>query len=222
VSLAVASPAKHLADGLSNADKLALAGSPYPTVAALLDDCVLAAVDHLVTEPVWDREAFDAAVADVAASLDETTREVLAETVRVLDAWRATDRALSGTADLTTLPARTDMKAQVARLVHRGFVAEAGLAQLRQLPRYLSAVRVRRERLAESVHRDRQLLDQVAPLQEAYLNRVAALRDHQPPSAALEQVRWMLEEYRVSLWAQQLGTAYPVSDARIRKALDAL
>ena len=60
---------------------------------------------------------------------------------------------------------------------------------------------------------------QVADVQEAYLNQVAALPAGRPPGAALSRVRWMLEEYRVSLWAQQLGTAYSVSDQRIRKAL---
>ena len=64
-------------------------------------------------------------------------------------------------------------------------------------------------------------MDQLANLQEAYLNRVAALPAGRPESAALRKVRWMLEEFRVSLWAQNLGTAYSVSDTRIRKALDA-
>jgi ATP-dependent helicase HrpA len=64
-------------------------------------------------------------------------------------------------------------------------------------------------------------MDLLLPLQEAYLNRVEALPEGRPPSAALVKVRWMLEEYRVSLFAQQLGTAHPVSDARIRKALEA-
>jgi ATP-dependent helicase HrpA len=111
------------------------------------------------------------------------------------------------------------MKAQVSRLVTRGFVAEAGVEQLRQLPRYLAAVDLRRERLDADVVRDRQLMDQVADLQGAWEHRVAALPDGRPPGAALRRVRWLLEEYRVSLWAQQLGTAQPVSDARIRKAL---
>jgi ATP-dependent helicase HrpA len=97
-----------------------------------------------------------------------------------------------------------------------------GAAQLRHLPRYLAAVTERRERLAAGVGRDRLLMDQFVGLQEAYLHRVEALPDGRPPSAGLVKVRWMLEEYRVSLWAQSLGTAYPVSDTRIRKALDAL
>jgi ATP-dependent helicase HrpA len=134
--------------------------------------------------------------------------------------WRETDRALSGSADLPMLPALADMKAQVGRLVYRGFVADVGAAQLRELPRYLAAVRHRRERLPASVGRDRLLMDQVGSVQEAYLHRVEALPEGRPPSAGLRKVRWMLEELRVSLWAQQLGTAYPVSDTRIRKALD--
>ena len=65
----------------------------------------------------------------------------------------------------------------------------------------------------------RELMDQVQPLQEAWQHRMDALPDGRPPGARLRQVRWMLEDYRVSLWAQQLGTAQPVSDTRIRKAL---
>jgi ATP-dependent helicase HrpA len=120
---------------------------------------------------------------------------------------------------MATLPALSDMKAQVARLVRRGFVADAGVEQLRQLPRYLAAVDLRRERLDGDVVRDRQLMDQVSDLQSSWEHQVEALPEGRPPGAALRQVRWMLEEYRVSLWAQQLGTAFPVSDARIRKAL---
>jgi ATP-dependent helicase HrpA len=65
-------------------------------------------------------------------------------------------------------------------------------------------------------------MDRVVPLQEAYLHRVDALPVGRPPTEELVRVRWMLEELRVSLWAQRLGTAYPVSDTRVRKALDTL
>ncbi len=222
LALTVTSPAKRIADSLSNAEKLTLAASPYPNVAGLLDDCVLAAVGELSAEPVWSEADFERVHETVASSLEQTTRSVLAEVVRVLESWRATERLLSGSVELPMLPALSDLTAQVGRLVYRGFVADVGLAQLRQLPRYLTAVRTRRERLSESVNRDRASMDQVAALQEAYLNRLAALAQGRPPVAGLVQVRWMLEEYRVSLWAQQLGTAYPVSDARIRKALSAL
>jgi ATP-dependent helicase HrpA len=121
-----------------------------------------------------------------------------------------------------TLPALTDMRGQVGRLVERGFVGEAGLARLRDYPRYLAAVVHRREKLDSQVARDRQLMDQVSGLQDAWLHAVAALPDGQPMPAHLRQARWLLEEYRVSVFAQHLGTREKVSDQRIRKALTAV
>jgi ATP-dependent helicase HrpA len=221
--LAIHSPARAIADGLSNTEKLSLAGSPYPSVADLLEDCVAAAVDDLVARhggPVWDEPSFTALTAAVRADLTETTRAVMYEVVRVLASWRDLDKALTGSVDMTMLPALADMKAQVGRLVQRGFVGEAGVTWLRHYPRYLAAVAERRTRLPGDVARDRQLMDQVAGLQEAYLHRLEALPDGRLPSAELRRVGWMLEEYRVSLWAQSLGTSFPVSDTRIRKALD--
>ena len=221
--LAVPSPARAIADGLSNAEKLSLAGSPYPSVADLLEDCVAAAVDDLVTRhggPVWDETAFADLTAAVRADLPETTRGMMYDVVRVLVSWRDVDKALTGSVDLAMLPALADLKAQVGRLVRRGFVGEAGTAWLRHYPRYLAAAAERRNRLPGNVARDRQLMDQVAGLQEAYLHRLGSLPEGRLPSAELRRVGWMLEEYRVSLWAQSLGTSFPVSDTRIRKALD--
>ncbi|HSE09303.1 MAG TPA: ATP-dependent RNA helicase HrpA [Nocardioidaceae bacterium] len=221
--LAVPSPARKIASGLDNTQKLALAASPYPSTQDLLEDCAAAAVDEVVEQHglVWDEGGFEALTEKVRAELDERTRAVMHQVSRVLTVWRETDRALSGSADMQMLPALADMKAQVGRLVYRGFVADAGAAQLRELPRYLAAVQQRREKLPSMVGRDRLLMDQISSVQESYLHRVDALPEGRPPSAGLRKVRWMLEELRVSLWAQQLGTAYPVSDARIRKALDA-
>ncbi len=225
VVLAVPTPSSRLTDGWDNRRKLTLAGSPYPSVGALLDDCVLAAAGALVDEHApglpWDEAAFDALVAAVRPALAARASLVLDDVVHVLAAWRDTDRTLTGSVDLTLLAAMTDMRAQVGRLVGRGFVSDAGAGRLRHLTRYLAAVRQRRERLTSQAARDRQLMDLVQPAQEAYLQRQAALPDDRPVTPALDRVRWLLEEYRVSLWAQQLGTAEPVSDTRLRKALDA-
>ncbi len=221
--LAVPSPARGIAGSLSNTEKLTLSASPYPSTQELLEDCVAAAVDDVVEAHglVWDESGFGVLVERVRKEVEERTRTVMHDVGRVLTTWRETDRALSGSADLPMLPALADMKAQVGRLVYRGFVADVGAAQLRHLPRYLAAVQQRRDRLTTAVGRDRQLMDQVQSLQEAYLHRVEALPEGRPPSAGLRAVRWMLEELRVSLWAQQLGTAQSVSDTRIRKALEA-
>jgi ATP-dependent helicase HrpA len=118
---------------------------------------------------------------------------------------------------MALLPAVADMRLQVDRLVGPGFVAEG---RLDRIPTYLKAVLRRRNRLEEGVGTDRAAMDRIAPLQEAYLHRVAALPQGRTPTADLTRVRWLLEEYRISLWAQDLGTSEPVSDARLRRALD--
>jgi ATP-dependent helicase HrpA len=211
---------------LTNAQKLGLAGSPYASVTELLEDCRLAVVlDAVDARPeVRDAAAYDALLGEVSENLADVVRVVLGDVLRVLAGWREADRALSGRAEMAQLPALSDMKTQLAHLVHPGFVGAAGSARLRRYPAYLTALSSRRARLDQgiaSVNRDRQLMAQLTDLEEAYLNAVAALPDGRPPGAGLRQVRWMLEEFRISLFAQEVRTAEPVSDQRIRKALAA-
>ncbi len=222
LTLAVPDPTGRVLDGLSNLEKLGLAGSPYPTVAALLADCRVAVLGDAVDarDEVRDEAAFARLVAETAREHEVAVRATVADVIVVLERWRTADKALAGRADMWQLPALTDMKTQLGRLVDRGFVGEAGARRLRRFPTYLRALEQRRERLeGAGLHKDRQQMDQVVALQEAYDHRIAALPDGRPPDDRLRQVRWMLEEYRVSLWAQQLGTDGPVSDQRIRKAL---
>ncbi len=209
------------AAGLDQRAKLALVGSPYASVADLLADLRAGLVGEVVDARATVREeaAYDVVVAAAREAVDTGLGATVHDVMRVLEAWRATDRAISGRADLITLPALTDMRAQVGRLVGPGFIADAGTARLRDYPRYLAAVTLRRERLDAQVAKDRQLMDQLAGLQEAWLHAVAALPDGQPVPQHLREARWMLEEYRVSLFAQQLGTATKVSDQRIRKVM---
>jgi ATP-dependent helicase HrpA len=219
--LAIPSPVPAILRDLTNVEKLGLAGSPYPTVAELLEDCRAAVVQAVVdARPVVrDRASYDALLAEARREHEAHLRATMADVIRVLGAWRQAEKALSGRAEMLMLPALTDMRAQLARLVHAGFVGEAGATQLRRYPTYLAALEQRRERLDGQLNRDRQLMDQVADLQDAYLHQLEALPAGRPPGEHLRQVRWMLEEYRVSLWAQQLGTPYPVSDQRIRRSL---
>jgi ATP-dependent helicase HrpA len=221
----LALPRPDLVGSLDNAEKLGLAGSPYPSVADLVEDCRAAVVRAVVdaADPVRDGEAYDALLAAAGRDLEAAVRDVVALVIKVLDAWRGADRLLGGRAHMALLPALTDMKAQLGRLVYDGFVAEAGIEQLRRYPIYLRALVDRRARLDEggsAAARDRQQMDRITELQDALLHQLAALPPGRPPGERLRRVRWMLEEYRISLWAQQLGTPYPVSDQRIRKALD--
>jgi ATP-dependent helicase HrpA len=207
--------------GLDNAAKLGLAGSPYPTVAELVEDMKAAVAGEVVDahDPARNDQAFSGLGRELDAVVEDRLAVVLSDVQRVLEAWRQTEKRLAGRAELSTLAAMQDMRAQVARLVHRGFVSEAGPEQLRRYVVYLAAVDHRRERLDDQVARDAQLMAQVSDVQSSYLHQVAALPEGRPPGAALRRVRWMLEEYRLSLWAQHLGTASSVSDQRIRRAL---
>ena len=169
--------------------------------------------------PARTREEYAALLAAGREALATRTGPVLTDVLRILSDWRDVDRMLSGRAELATLPALQDMREQLARLVARGFLGEAGADRLRRFPTYLLAVRRRRERLEDDVLRDRQLMDQVTGVQDAVLHQLAALPEGRPPGERLRRARWLLEEYRVSLFAQQLGTDGPVSDQRIRTLL---
>jgi ATP-dependent helicase HrpA len=209
------------AAGLDQRAKLALVASPYPSVGDLLEDVRAGIVAEVVDAhpTVRDEAAYDAVVAAAREAVRDRTSAAVHDLMRVLEAWRTTDKAISGRADLMTLPALTDMRAQVGRLMAKGFVGDAGVSRLRDHARYLAGVTHRRERLDAQVARDRQLMDQLSGLQEAWLHAVAALPDGQPVPGHLREARWLLEEYRVSLFAQQLGTREKVSDQRIRKVM---
>ena len=101
----------------------------------------------------------------------------------------------------------------MARLVYAGFLDDLSLDELRQYPRYLKAVLKRLDRLAGDANKDRGLRLQIQSLWDDY----KALLKKQGDSVELREFRWMLEEFRVSLFAQDLGTAFPVSEKRLAK-----
>ena len=206
---------------LDNATKLVLAGAPYPNVKGLFADCVLAAVGELA-RPVRDAAAFEELLGEVRRVLPERALEVRHQLVRVLAAHRETDRLLHGSVDMAVLPSMNDMRQHLGRLVGPGFVGDAGAAALREYPRYLAALAERRRRLDESPAKDQELMYRVAPFQDAWQHRTDALPAGRPPGAALVRLRWQIEEFRVSLWAQHLGTREPVSEKRLRATLEQL
>ena len=218
--LATGSYAPVLTRDMSNADKLVL--SLYPGGAAeMIDDCQAAAVDALVTEhggPPWHRTGFDALVDVVDREGLERTRHVLRQARVAVERANKVERRLSGRVELSALQAFADLKAQWARLVHPGFVAEAADA-LQHYPRYLAAMEARLDALAIDPRRDAMLMGTIAGVQQAYQHRLNGLRTEERPSPRLVAIGWMLEELRVSLWAQHLKTPRPVSVPRVERAL---
>ena len=107
-------------------------------------------------------------------------------------------------------------------MVGPGFVAATGAAHLADLARYLTAISRRLERLPHALGADRERMERVAAVQEAYDELRAALSPARASASEVTDIARMIEELRVSLWAQQLGTARPVSEQRIYRALDAV
>jgi ATP-dependent helicase HrpA len=217
---------------------LALAASPYRSTPALVMDLERAAVDALVAEhlagpaaapggpraagDVRDRATFEALRAALRDPFEDRVLRVAHDVAAVLVAHRELDADLRAASSLALLSVVHDLRAWADALVTEGFVATVGAVRLPALVRYLRAARYRLTKAAENVARDESLAWQVRELADDYEAAVAASGARLPDparDAALDEVRWLLEELRVSLFAQQLGTPVPVSPKRIRTAL---
>ncbi len=220
--LSVASPVKNVERQLNPRTRLVLGANPDGSLAALLDDCADAAVAVLAVAPVWSRSEFTALRQRVADALASATLDIVGRVEKVLAAAHEVEVALPAAPPQTQAEAVADIRAQLDRLLPRGFVTSAGATHLGDLARYLTAVGRRLERLSRDVTGDRERMQRVHAVQDAYNELRQALS---PARAAADDVRdiaWMIEELRVSLWAQQLGTARPVSEQRIYRAIDAV
>ncbi|WDZ88078.1 ATP-dependent RNA helicase HrpA [Micromonospora cathayae] len=221
--LTVANPAKFLQGRLSNEAKLALSRNPHGGVQQLIEDATGAAIDRLVAGaggPAWDADGFAALRDKVRADLVDTVVEVMDRVRKVLAAAHTVQGRLTRTTDLTLVAALADIKAQLAGLVHAGFVTETGYARLPDLLRYLAAIERRLDRLTGNPQRDRQQQDRIAVVQKEYRDLLAALSPARRNEEAVREIRWMIEELRVNVFAQALGTPYPVSEQRIYRAMD--
>ncbi|RFU23230.1 ATP-dependent RNA helicase HrpA [Geodermatophilus marinus] len=224
--LAAGSPAARVVKGLGPRTRLALQFNPDGEIPALVDDCVDAAADELVAGaggPPRDEAAFAALLQTARERLQPLTVDTVQRVEAVLT--RARDVAVAiGAAPGRRVPeaAVADLRRQMGGLLHRGFVAATGRRRLPDVVRYLSAMLHRLEKLPANAVRDELWMQQVAAVTAEY----EQLRRELPPSGApddpVTRVRWMVEELRVSLFAQSIGTPRPVSEQRVYKAIDAI
>ncbi|NWL13229.1 ATP-dependent RNA helicase HrpA [Paenarthrobacter nitroguajacolicus] len=221
LALRIPPPDRYVLEHLSNTEKLTFSQNPHGSVSALIADCALAAIDKLVPQDLpWDKEAFDALYEVVRAELIDTVFTVTAVVERILASTRRIQKQLKSNTSLPLISALNDMKSQLEQLVFPGFVAQTGYAQLSQLPRYLQAIEKRLEKLPGNVQRDSLNMAIVQALEDDYDDAVSALLPGRRAGTELTRVRWMIEELRVSLFAVELGTAYSVSEKRIRTVLN--
>ncbi|MGW0069486.1 ATP-dependent RNA helicase HrpA [Streptosporangium sandarakinum] len=216
------SPAKWVLGRLDNQAKLALSRSPHAGAVALFDDCVACAADRLMSEyggPVWDEAAFAALHDKVRAELFDTTEEVVSRVRDILAVWHAVSTRL---AEARSTPAVEDVRDQVGDLVYPGFVTDTGHRRLPDLLRYLRAAERRLEKMAEDPFRDEERMYKLHDIEDEYHDLVEKLPPARRADDDVREIRWMIQELRVSYFAQTLGTPYPISDKRIRKAMERL
>jgi ATP-dependent helicase HrpA len=225
LQLEVPTPIPLLAKRLSNQVKLGLTRWPYGSVPDLLEDCVRAAIDAIIAReggPTFDDAAYQ--------HLREVTRaDLVAVTVATVT---AVERVVASAQDVRAHLARPvpptlalsieDMRAQLVALIQPGFVTAAGLAHLSDLPRYLRGIELRLERLPSNAARDRDWTQRVASVRAEYEALLADLAAGRREDRDVREIRWMIEELRISYFAQELRTPYPISDVRIYRVLDGL
>lgn len=218
-------PAKFASEKLTNAQKLALSANPHGSIQALFDDCAMAAADKLIGDfggPAWDEESYRKLYDKVRAEIVDTTVRTVGQVQQVLAAWQAAERRLKAVRSPALLANLTDVRKQLDALVKPGFVTEAGLRRLPDLMRYLIAVDRRLQQMPTNVQRDTTRMEKVQEMQDEYAWLLEQMPQGRPIPSQVLDVRWMLEELRVSYFAHALGTAYPISDKRIVKTIDAL
>lgn len=220
--LNVPSPIKYLHEKLPNKAKLGLYFTPFGTVLQLIDDCIACAVDKLIQDfggVVWQEAEFERLRDFIRENLNQTTVEIAQQIEQILTLTFNLNKRLKGKMDFTLAFALSDIKVQINQLIYPGFVQKTGYTRLADLQRYLQAIDKRIDKLAQDVNRDRAAMLRVEKVQEAYQQLLHKLPKSKPISDEILEIRYMIEELRVSLFAQQLGTAYPISDKRIMNAI---
>ncbi|QVM95424.1 ATP-dependent RNA helicase HrpA [Pseudomonas sp. SORT22] len=217
----LAEPAKFLRGKLPGLTELGLLYRELGRVEALVEDILLASLDSCILEGEATLPRDGAGLASLAerkrGSWAEHAERLARLTLEVLKLWHGLQKRFKGKIDLAQAVALNDIKQQLGNLVYPGFVRETPGLWLKELPRYLKAIELRLEKLGAQVQKDRVWSGELGNLWSQYQTRLDKHLQEGKRDEQLQLYRWWLEEYRVSLFAQQLGTKVPVSDKRLSK-----
>ncbi|WP_240747537.1 DUF3418 domain-containing protein, partial [Microbacterium sp. K33] len=224
VLLGVPSPSSYVQEHLTSQEKLALAASPYQSAAALIEDCRAAVARQVIeqTAPggIVRSEADFTRVRDaVSGVLVDQLFACVSLVARILTKSRDVERGIKSQNSLALLGPLNDIRTQLSGLLHPGFVSAAGVDRLAHFPRYLEGMLDRLKTLGSEPGKDRARMTEYERMAKAFEDAGGTIPLPSDAPPALVEVRWLLEEYRVSVFAQRLGTAQPVSPQRIMKVL---
>lgn len=225
VMLQIPSPVNYLREKLPNKAKLALYFNPWGKVEALIEDCMYAAIDALTEQftggklPAIETE-FRELTNQVRAELNDQTLQIAQQVERCLVLSQQIQKFLKGKIPLALAQSYNDVKAHLHRLVYPGFVSDFGAKRLDDAERYLKALLQRTEKLPVDPTKDRVRSLVFEKLESRWQELYKKVQKGDRPSAELDEFRWYLEEFRVSTFAQQLGTKFPVSEQRLKQRLE--
>ncbi|WP_423181159.1 ATP-dependent RNA helicase HrpA [Vibrio vulnificus] len=224
ILLNVPSPIKYLHANLPNKSKLGLYFNPYGKVLDLIDDCIACGVDKLIEGQgglVWEPEKFEALKEHVRAELGDTVVDIAKQVETILTTAFNINKKLKGKIDFTMAFALSDIKAQIEGLIFKGFATECGWKRLPDILRYMKAIERRMEKLPIDPNKDRLHMLKIESVVKDYKELLNKIPKGLAVPENVKEIRWMIEELRVSFFAQQLGTPYPVSDKRVKNAIEA-
>lgn len=221
LSLSIKQPTAYLEQHLPNKSKLSMYYQPLGSVKELISDLVLGSIDLIMQEnhaPCYDETSFNNLAQKVRADLNDKALYLCSFVDKILFKVHEIRRLLKGQINLSVAYSYKDIASQLDSLVYKGFVSSTKLEHLMQMPRYLEAIIYRIDKLSRDVNRDLMYTRKIEEVNELYKNTLSRYKYQVVPDALIE-VKWLIEELRVSYFAQQLGVKISVSDKRIANEL---
>jgi ATP-dependent helicase HrpA len=212
------SPSGQLRPLVTEDGRAAVAAGPYDSFGVWAEDCLACAIDEMLSDtggPVWDREAFERLRSSAREEIPDLLVAVASDSLEILDEVQTVRLAMASLTRDRYAPVVADMTTQLDRLIYPAFLTSVGVDRLADLIRFVQAIGRRIERLPDHADRDRERMERVQDL-EAERDE---LSDAMPGSVDLIEVAWMLQELRISLFAQEVGTKGKVSEKRITEAM---
>ena len=230
ILLNIPSPLKYLQEKMPNKAKLGLYFNPFGSITELLEDCIQGACVFLVKKYMQEKglDYLPRAATDfefvrdyVRAEISECVLTAAIKVEQALSLRHDIAKKLKGNVALNVIQSHGDIKQQSETLVFKGFVSASGFEKLDDIIRYLKGILRRLEKLPIDPNQDRLKLIDVAKAADLYRNILSMQRKDKPIAQDVLSIKWMIEELRISLFAQNLGTAQPISLKRIINHLKA-
>jgi len=166
---------------------------------------------------IRNRQQFNERIEAQRGELINQAHEVSKLVDNILEPYQKIRKSIASISQINWLESVADIEQQLQRMIFQGFLLQTPYGELQQFPRYLKGLRQRIEKLGHAAARDRQLTREIKPLVDRWQQRDEKMRQQNRPDPRIDEIRWQIEELRVSLFAQQLKTRYPISMKRIEK-----